>query len=143
MEHAPRLFSCMRCHAQTLVCSHCDRGQIYCGPSCAHAARVQSCRAAEKRYQLTPGGKMKHALRQRRYRARLAKIVTDHSSHYPTPNGLLQTVKNKADEAGMSHGDANKRCCFCKKPVSLWIRHGFLRHHASLSPRDLPYFRPP
>lgn len=143
MKHTPRLFSCMRCHAQTLVCSHCDRGQIYCDPTCAHAARVQSCRSAEKRYQLTPGGKMKHALRQRRYRARLEKIVTDHSSHSPTSNGLLKTVKNKAVKADMSQGDDNKRCCFCKKPVSSWIRNGFLRYHASLSSRDLPCFRPP
>lgn len=143
MKHTSRLFSCIRCHAQTLICSYCDRGQIYCGPVCARAARVQSCRSAEKRYQLTPGGKMKHALRQRRYRARLAKIVTDHSFHSPAQHGLLQSVKNEAEKTDVSHGDADKRCCFCKKPVSSWIRHGFLRHYASLSSQDLPCFRPP
>ncbi len=143
MKHTPRLFSCMRCHAQALICSHCDRGQIYCGSECASAARTQSCRLAEKRYQLTPKGKMKHALRQRRYRERLRKKVTDHSSHSPTQNGLLQSVKNKAVEADMRHSDFNRRCCFCKKIVPLWFRNGFLRHHALLSDRDLSYFRPP
>jgi hypothetical protein len=143
MKHTPRLFYCMRCHAQTLVCSHCDRGQIYCGSECAFAARIQSCRSAEKRYQLTPGGKMKHALRQRRYRARLRKKVTDHSSSSPAQNGLLQSVKNESMKADMSHGDSNRRCFFCKKTVSSWFRSGFLRHHASLSSRDLSYLRPP
>lgn len=143
MEHTPRLFSCIRCHSQVVICSHCDRGQIYCGPQCSASARAQSCRAAEKRYQLTPGGKMKHALRQRRYRARLKEKVTDHSSHSPAQNALLQPVKNKAKEAVMSHGYINRHCCFCQKTVSSWFRNGFLRHHESLSTRDLSYFRPP
>lgn len=143
MEHTPRLFYCMRCHAQTLVCSYCDRGQIYCGSECAHFARVQSCRLAEKRYQLTPGGKMKHALRQRRYRERLSKKVTDHSSYLSAHHGLLKSVKNKAREADMSQGEYDRRCCFCKKPVSSWVRRGFLRHHTPFSSQDLSYFRPP
>lgn len=143
MKHTPRLFYCMRCHAQTIVCSHCDRGQIYCGSECSVAARIQSCRSAEKRYQLTPVGKMRHALRQRRYRERLSKKVTDHGSDSPTHNGLLQTVKNKAKKTDMSHSDSSGRCCFCKKPVSSWFRSGFIRHHDPLSSRDLSYFRPP
>jgi hypothetical protein len=143
MEHTLRLFSCARCHTQTVICSHCDRGQIYCGSECSIAARLQSKRAADKRYQLTPGGKMKHALRQRRYRERLNKIVTDHGSHSPTQNALLQPVKNEAKEMMESQDDLSKRCCFCKKSVSSWLRNGFLRHHATRSARDLPYLRPP
>jgi hypothetical protein len=143
MEHTPRLFSCIRCHVQVAICSHCDRGQIYCGAECAGAARTQSKRAAEKRYQLTSGGRMKHALRQRRYRERLTKIVTDHSSHSPAQNGLLNAVKNKANKTNENHDDLTRKCCFCKKPVLSWFRNGFLRHHTSISVRDLPYFRPP
>ena len=26
-----QFFLCGRCRAQVLICSHCDRGQIYCG----------------------------------------------------------------------------------------------------------------
>lgn len=143
MKHMLRLFHCMRCHAQTLICSHCDRGQIYCNSECAHAARVQSCRTAEKRYQLTPGGRMKHALRQRRYRSRLIKKVTDHGSSFHALSALLQPVKNEARKADMSHGDFNRRCCFCNKTVSSWFRRGFLRHYAPLSSQDMSYFRPP
>jgi hypothetical protein len=143
MEHTLRLFSCLRCHSQVVICSRCDRGQIYCDPICSNTARLQSRQAAEKRYQHTLKGRMKHALRQRRYRARLKEIVTDHSSSSPAHDDLLQTVKNKAKKAVISHGDNSKRCCFCKKIVSPWLRQGFLRHHHPSSSRDLSYFRPP
>ena len=143
MEHIPRLFSCALCHTQVVICSHCDRGNVYCGTRCSKAARFQSCRSAEKRYQLTPGGRMKHALRQRRYRERLKKIVTDHGSHSPAQNALLQSVKNKANKVVISQGDLAKRCCFCRKTVSSWLRNGFLRHHTARSARDLLYWRPP
>lgn len=143
MKHTSRLFYCIRCHTQVFICSHCDHGNIYCSNSCSREARIQSCRLAEKRYQLTTRGKMKHALRQRRYRARLQKKVTDHSSNSPTHNGLLQAVKNEAKEADMSHGNFEPRCCFCEKPLSFFFRSGFLRHHALSSTRDLSYFRPP
>jgi hypothetical protein len=86
---------------------------------------------------------MKHALRQRRYRTRLEEKVTDHSSHSLTQNALLRQVKNKAKKAVMSHGQINRHCCFCQKTVSSWFRNGFLRHHESLTKRDLPYLRPP
>lgn len=143
MKHTSRLFSCMRCHTQMVICSHCDRGQIYCGSACSQAARIESCRKAEKRYQHTPGGKMNHALRQRRYRARCQEKVTDHSSNTPAQNALLHPVKNKAKTAVMSHVSFDSRCCFCKKSVPPWFRSGFLRHHATRSLRDLSYLRPP
>ena len=119
-----RLFSCLRCHRQTIICSYCDRGQLYCSQQCANTARRGSCRLAENRYQKTLRGKRKHALRQQRYRARLKKKVTDHGSHSPTPNVLLNPINNKTTEPAY----CDLRCCFCKKPVSTWIRQGFLRH---------------
>lgn len=143
MKHTPRLFYCIRCHVQVVICTHCDRGHIYCGSDCSKAARLQSCREAEKRYQLSPGGRMKHALRQRRYRARLRDKVTDHGYIAPAQDGLLHQVKNKAKKSVVMHVDFNKQCCFCKKAVPPWFRQGFLRHHAKLSARDLPYWRPP
>jgi predicted AAA+ superfamily ATPase len=36
-----RLFLCARCRAQVLLCSRCDRGQVYCGPECSQSARRQ------------------------------------------------------------------------------------------------------
>ncbi len=143
MEPTSRLFSCSRCHIQTVICSHCDRGQIYCSSTCSKASRLQSCRSAERRYQHTPGGKINHALRQKRYRARLRIKVTDHGYIAPAQDGLLHQVKNKAKKSVLMHVDFNKQCCFCKKIVPPWFRQGFLRHHAKLSARDLPYWRPP
>src|SRR5205085_1819849 len=98
MKPIPRLYLCLLCCAQVVICSHCDRGQIYCGSICAKAARTKSCREAAKRYQLSPKGKRSNALRQRRYRERKIKKVTDHGSHPPTQNGLLKSVKNKTNE---------------------------------------------
>ena len=45
-EGPARLFLCARCQAQVLVCSCCDRGQIYCASGCAREARRQAQRAA-------------------------------------------------------------------------------------------------
>jgi hypothetical protein len=46
-----RLFLCVRCRTQVLICSHCDRGQIYCRDGCAREARYHAQRAAGRRYQ--------------------------------------------------------------------------------------------
>ena len=74
-----RLFLCARCYRQTLVCSHCDRDQIYCGRECALEARRRNQRAARARYQANIRGRETHAERSRRYRARQRR-VTDHGS---------------------------------------------------------------
>ena len=39
MDPVGRFFLCQRCRAQTLVCSACDRGQMYCSSDCAQTAR--------------------------------------------------------------------------------------------------------
>lgn len=77
MKHSLRLYSCTFCHTQVLICSNCDRGQIYCASTCALTARKKSCKQANRRYQKTFKGKMNNALRQRRFRQRSKKIVTD------------------------------------------------------------------
>lgn len=30
-----RFYLCVRCYSHALICSSCDRGQIYCTPECA------------------------------------------------------------------------------------------------------------
>jgi hypothetical protein len=44
-----RLFLCRGCQVELLICSHCDRGQIYCAESCAQKARRQSQREARRK----------------------------------------------------------------------------------------------
>ena len=143
MKHSPRLYYCALCHTQTVICSHCDRGQIYCSTQCSQTARLKSCREAEKRYQLTPGGKRKHAARQKHYRMRQKEKVTDQGSATPTRSALLHSVKNKTEDVDMSHDAMREACCMCKQPVPSWFRHGFLRYYGTQSTHHLSYFRPP
>ena len=88
MPATARLFNCARCDRQVAICRHCDRGQRYCGPDCAQAARRASRRAAGARYQRSRPGRMNHARRQGRYRTRRRK-VTHQGSLAPVPGGSL------------------------------------------------------
>ena len=70
-----RRFVCARCRAPVLVCSHCDRGQIYCAAGCAATARRQSQREAGQRYQDSLPGRFKHAARSQCWRQRKAALA--------------------------------------------------------------------
>lgn len=74
-DEPSRRFLCARCSAPTLVCSHCDRGQIYCAAGCAAAVRQQSQRDAGRRYQGSLRGRFRHAARTRRWRERQALLA--------------------------------------------------------------------
>jgi hypothetical protein len=62
-----RFFLCARCRAQVLICSCCDRGNIYCAQDCAQVARRGAQRAAGRRYQLSLRGRRNHAARAQRW----------------------------------------------------------------------------
>jgi hypothetical protein len=85
-----RLFMCAECHAQALICSCCDRGQIYCAGDCAARARRRTRRDAGRRYQTSRRGRLAHAERTRRYRVR-CKNVTHHGSPPSPPDDLLSS----------------------------------------------------
>jgi len=72
LEPIARRFLCARCRTPVLVCSHCDRGQIYCASGCAAAARGERQRDAARRYQCSRRGRFNHAARTRRWRERQA-----------------------------------------------------------------------
>jgi len=74
-DELARRFLCARCRAPALVCSHCDRGQIYCAAGCAAVARQQSQRDAGRRYQGSLRGRFRHAARTRRWRERQALLT--------------------------------------------------------------------
>jgi hypothetical protein len=78
-DNTGRFFLCERCRAQVLICSCCDRGQIYCAGGCAPIARAERRQDVARRYQTSRNGRFAHAARSRRYRAR-RKIVTHHGS---------------------------------------------------------------
>lgn len=75
-----RRFLCARCRAPALVCSHCDRGQIYCAAGCAAVVRQQSQRDAGRRYQAGLRGRFRHAARTRRWRERQALLAVSKGS---------------------------------------------------------------
>jgi hypothetical protein len=62
-----RLYHCGRCRLQVLICSCCDRGNIYCNKGCAEEARRSAQREAGKRYQSTDRGRRNHAKRAIRF----------------------------------------------------------------------------
>lgn len=125
-----RLFVCAGCRRQVLICSCCDRGQIYCAGNCASHARRLTLLTAGRRYQTSRRGRLAHAMRARRYRAR-DKKVTHHGSPVLPPDGLL------TPGSPMSASDANaptdrpsppaSRCHWCGRRCSALVRQGFLR----------------
>ena len=128
MKKTARLYSCVRCHCQVVLCSDCDHGNIYCGTACAQQARRESLRAAGQRYQNTFNGRCHHAARQQQYRDNQKK-VTHHgsisdflaSSSAPT-NTVLNTGAVAINSTNHCH------CCHhCKRPVSVFLRLTYLQ----------------
>ena len=123
MEKNARLFNCHRCNVPVIICSDCDRGNIYCGSNCSQAARVQNHRMANAAYQNTIKGKLNHAERQRRYRMRQStKKVTDHSSIIEPPDGSLPSEPSE----GCAQPVESLCCSFCGKQVPPYLRIGYL-----------------
>jgi hypothetical protein len=141
-----RLFMCVRCRCEVVVCSCCDRGQIYCGVDCAEQARRQTLRGAGRRCQQTRRGRRMHAARMARYRAKLAQsgvavampdegrpreIVTHHGSPAPATDDLVAggataMPRNDASPAEPP-GPAMTQCHWCGRCCLLPLRREFLR----------------
>lgn len=139
MEPTPRLFLCMRCHKQVVLCSTCDHGQIYCGKVCAYFSRQKSLRLARQRYQKTFNGRRNHAACQARYREKLRNKVTDHGSPPLRQDAPMQSLENKPEESEKEHPSSTRCCCFCKKHVSDWFRNDFLRRRNRKKPTRLRF----
>lgn len=126
-----RLFYCVRCNAQALVCRRCDRGQTHCSSSCSKQSRRESVRQAGRRYQQTRQGRIKHADRMREYRAREKQKVT-HQGSPPSEVGVLlrvDTLPPKGITVVVTRMDY--RCHFCRKPCSDWLRRNFIKRRGS------------
>lgn len=147
MELTPRLYQCARCYDQVIICTHCDRGNIYCGFFCSFTARKNSLREAGIRYQRSIKGRLNHALRQRRYMQRLRDSknkMTHQGSRESIPDGLLHKVKNKATKTDYRQENAPITCCLCHSAVSSLLRSRFLRYGVPTKALSLPSCsRPP
>lgn len=107
--------------------------QRYCGHDCARAARRESLREAGPRYQRSRRGRLAHATRARRYRAR-HNNVTHHS---PPACHVGSLLRRPADDVVVAPTDVGERattsimpmpsCRFCRCRLSLFLRTGFVR----------------
>ena len=135
MESTGRIFTCVHCFKQVIICSRCDRGQRYCSPECSETARNHSQRAASHRYQQSREGRVKHALRMRHYRRR-KQIVTHQGSQPLVPNGLLQANSADARKSSVTfHQSVVARrfqCHFCGCDCSEFVRLDFLQRRQVL-----------
>lgn len=138
-ERSARLYHCLRCHSQVIICNVCDRNNIYCGRDCAQTARQGSLREAGKRYQKTYRGRQQHASRQGRYRARQNEKVTHHTSTQQAPISSSQSpdkgVKEKLKEP------KEVFCSFCLARVSVFLRTSYLSQ-TSLRESKLHFYCP-
>ena len=125
-----RLFLCAGCRAQSVICSCCDRGQIYCAGDCAGRARRHAQRAAGRRYQTSRRGRLAHADRTRRYRARCKK-VTHHGSPEPLPDDLLPAaspaIASDAEIPEERPRHTTSHCHWCGRRCPEFVRREFLR----------------
>jgi len=128
-EVSCRMFLCARCRSQVFVCRRCDRGHIYCIGPCAQEARRDNQREARRRYQATPRGRIMHAARSRRYRAR-GRCVTDHGLANEQKVGPL--LESEVDEALGEPSSRRKSpppwfCHRCRRSASAFVRLSSLR----------------
>lgn len=136
MQTTARLFNCAGCRRQCLICSACDRGQRYCAPACAQAARAASQRSAGSRYQRSRTGRFRHAARQRRYRARLQKVTHQGSAATPAEVSSAASVPATALADPLTRKPpalaiaAAVRCHFCGEACSPFVRRRWLRRGA-------------
>jgi hypothetical protein len=140
MTYPQRLYNCARCARQVVICSHCDRGQIYCAGDCAQEARKQSLQQAGQRYQISRKGRMVHAARQARYRSRQQQKVTHQGSTQRTRHdSLIQQLKRllRGPETRVvqpNHlAEVTMACHFCGRVGSPFMRWVFLSHFSSSS----------
>jgi len=123
------------CGRMFFICSHCDRGQVYCGSGCRERARRLQLRAANLRHQRSVEGRLDHRDRQQHYRRRQARAaktpaegnVTDHGSNdhsvYETVDAPSNHSEHAAIDAGLMRlrssqsgwrpGQSGIICCCC------------------------------
>ncbi len=130
MKKTARLYHCVRCQSQVLLCSVCDRGNIYCSPDCAKPARKESQTLACSRYQKSYRGRLNHAARQQRYRTRQKEKVTHHGSP-PISGKSLSHPPEKPTEQQLTPITVSQHCHFCRQRISDLLRMGFIHRSGS------------
>ena len=128
MQTSSRLYNCLQCHAQVILCHHCDHGNRYCTKGCSKIARRASLNRATKKYQQSRAGRFNNAARQKRFREQKKQKVTHHASQTIS----LSAVLNKQSKTPKSVSYPTKHtsvlyCHHCGKVCNPFLRHHFLR----------------
>lgn len=141
-----RLRACQWCWQPFVLCRACDRGHAYCSLPCRHAGRVRSLRAAGRRHQQSPEGRLDHRDHQRAYRARCRARVTHQTSPAAVVCGTLPAYPPPMLMPGLDGGgpggsdapdspdavpDRRPRCACCGR------RGTFLRWSEAHAPRGV------
>ena len=128
MCRSARLYNCVRCHCQVIICSHCDYGNRYCSGHCSAQSRLEKQREACQRYQSSSKGRHLHAKRQRHYRQRQKEKVTHQGSPELVPYDLLITEPKRVTTNQKSLFLTEKihhYCHFCGCRCSEQLRWAF------------------
>jgi hypothetical protein len=137
---AARLFLCVRCCSQVVLCSPCDRGQRYCSQACSKATRRDHQRDAGRRYQAGSEGRVKHVERSRRWRLSQKQkrhtvvedslqSVTHQGPHKPDDAGSgAQALTSDREQPEQASQVIHTHCWKCAAPLQPWLRQRFLRH---------------
>ena len=136
MYRSARQYLCARCGLQVLICSYCDRGNVYCGDNCAKAARKEKQKQAQKRYEKKSKAKKRKAKRQQSYRQRKKTKATHQGSVMIPLYDLLLIelgkLKNKFLKCHFT--TCEHQCChFCGHQCSDFVRMFFLEQKKSSS----------
>jgi hypothetical protein len=128
------------CRRVFFLCRHCDRGDRYCSAACTQRARHTTLHAAGHRYQQTRRGRLHHAARQARYRARRKK-VTHQTSPTVSPSGIVPSPLG-APTSGPEAPDADVACLATRPRCARCGRRGrFVRHTTLVHVRPRPIRR--
>lgn len=127
MPNTSRLYHCCRCHAQVIICSHCDRGQRYCANGCSAEARDSSKKRAAKKYQLSRVGRFKNAERQARFRERQKQKVTHQGSSAATSHVVLNPRVEQPEKNNNPPQTGDVLFCHhCGNACGSFLRHDFI-----------------
>ena len=135
-----RFYLCACCQDQVLICSCCDRGQIYCTRECAEESRRNAQREAGRRYQSSHRGRCNHAKRAHDYRARQKKVTHQGSLPQPSDDLIAESSALTPSTALPQRSpscfprESPWRCHWCGRPCSPFVRNGFLRRRRGADP---------
>lgn len=136
-----RLYYCFLCRAQCLVCSRCDRGNVYC-KICQARAKQSRQQRANRKYRSTRNGRTVRARAEKQRRLlRLSNSVGDHGSkiaHHPSNDisagkGAVQKLNSQTEVPGENVVASDNQSCsamvkkqfqceFCNSPLGIYSR---------------------